>query len=61
MNIAKAIEILDPLTQPTALSGRPDVKDAVQLGIEALNVYQKGKINNWYPSGFKLPSETIDD
>jgi len=35
-----------------------DINKAIKLGIEALQLYRKQKLEGWYPPGYELPGET---
>ena len=58
MTIDEAIKLLSltPLTGDKAMN--KEMKQAFNLGIEALKAYQKALEAGWYPPGYKLPGET---
>ena len=57
MTIDKAIEILENEHRRTWGDGFPDIRDAVQLGIEALKATRSSRTNNcWSPIPL-LPGE----
>lgn len=60
MNLAKAIEILDLNVSYPGAKIPPDVKDALQLGIEALKEIEEARLmSNKLPHTL-LPGETKD-
>jgi len=58
MKIEKAIEILEARQRNTPSMGYEDLRDANQLGIEALKRLAFIRINGYPESLFPLPGET---
>ncbi len=60
MQISKAIEILTPLTKPDVLYNNPDTKQAIKLGIEALEFLEKWRSKAEIQPFPLLRSETLE-
>lgn len=58
MKLAKAIEILIPLTIPPGTCPDPDINDAIKLGIEALKRERKHREGLILTKPEPLPGET---
>jgi len=58
MNLQKAKEILDLNIRQRSPQMPPDVKDALKLGIEALDYINSWRGTNSPMSNIRLPSET---
>lgn len=60
MNIDKTIEILTDLSHPAEFTLSPDIKDAVELGIEALKARKRDRELGYVDLKDLLPGETQD-
>lgn len=58
MTIDKAIEILEETIKPPFCLAKPDTKEALKLGIEALNRVRIGRGQGYEPYIDSLPGET---
>ena len=59
MTIDKAIEILREECIHAPVLSNPDLKDAMHLGIEAMNLLKKIRVLPTYRYKFFLPGETV--
>jgi len=60
MDIPEAIEIKKHYRYILQDASIPELIEADDLSIVALEAYQKSQANGWYPPGYKLPGETED-
>ncbi len=60
MTTEEAIMNLEHLKLSEHMKGMYSQIMSIQLGAEALKLYQEQKANGWHAPAYKLPGETVD-